>query len=325
MSERKLMRISPTTHLMEPYKRVGIYCRVSTTNAAHLDSILEQVSYLTQLVASRNDWMLRDTYLDFDSGSRSSTRKSFTRMLNDCKNDRLDIIVTRTISRFGRNTIETLEQLRSLKECGVEVRFVQEELSSNDPEHELMISIISGLAQADNESRKENTMWGIQRKLEDGTSSIYSRPCYGYTKNKHGELVVEEKQAENVRLIFDLYLSGQSILGIIKKLSNRKISSPKGKDKWCKHSIELMLENEKYCGDVLVVKTYATPFPEMKRKTNRGERRQYYAVGSHPAIISKEIFEAVLEERKRRSNVEIIDGKKTRKTSKYSSKNNDFH
>lgn len=270
MSERKLMRISPLTHMMEPYKRVGIYCRVSTTSAAQLDSISEQVSYLTQLVASSNDWMLRDTYLDFDSGSRSSTRKSFTRMLNDCKNDKLDIIVTRTLSRFGRNTIEVLEQLRSLKECGVEVRFVQEELSSNDPEHELMISIISGLAQADNESRKENIMWGIQRKLEDGTSSIYSRPCYGYTKNKYGELVIQEKQADIVRLVFDLYLSGLSVLGIIKELAHRKIPSPKGKDKWCKHSIELMLENEKYCGDVLVVKTYTTPFPEMKRKTNRG-------------------------------------------------------
>ena len=150
------------------------------------------------------------------------------------------------------------------------MRFVEEELSSNYPEHELMISIISGLAQADNESRKENIMWGIQWKLEDGTSSIYSRPCYGYTKNKYGDLVIEEKQADIVRLIFDLYLSGKSILGIIKELSNRKIPSSKRKDKWCKHSIELMLENENYWGDVLVVKTYTTPFPEMKRKTNRG-------------------------------------------------------
>lgn len=322
MPQRNVKMVHHFPGLPQVFWRVGIYCRVSTTSGAQLDSVSQQVSFLTQLVASRNDWMLRDTYLDFQSGMHSNPRKEYMRMLHDCENNKLDMIITRNVSRFGRDAAEIISRLRALKECGVEVRFVQEDLTSNNPEHELMISIIAALAQADNESRRENIVWGIHRKIEDGSSSIYSRPCYGYEKNRRGELVINEDQAKVVELIYSLYLSGNSVIGIIKALQEKHITSPTGKPTWCKRSIDSMLSNEKYCGDVLVVKTYVLPFPESGRKRNSGERQKYLAVGNHPAIISKELFKKVQEEKERRTNI-VHDGDTTqRKPTKYSSKSN---
>ena len=210
--------------------------------------------------------------------------------------------------------------MRQLKACNVEVRFVQEDLSSSCAENELMISIIASLAQADNTSRRQNIIWGIQRQLENGTSSIYSRPCYGYCKDAHGELTIDIQQARTVELIFQLYLSGYSILQIIKELKKLGIKSPSGKDQWCKRSLENMLCNEKYCGNVLVVKTYQTESDHTKRVRNRGERKKYYVVGNHPAIISKEDFDKVQMERERRSNIEETPEGSKRKSTHYSSK-----
>ncbi|EJX08601.1 resolvase [gut metagenome] len=319
MEKKKVVQVNESGTWLR-YYRVGIYCRVSSSSGAQLDSVTEQVSYLTQLVASRPDWRLSDTYIDIESGNHAYNRKQFNRMVRDCQQDKLDIIVTRTVSRFGRNTVDVLEKLRTLTKSGVEVRFVTDQLTTADPEHELLISIIAGLAQADNESRRENILWGIHRKLENGTSSIYSRPCYGYRKNDHGELVIAEDQARVVQLIFDLYLDGYSVLGIIRELEKRHIPSPSGKVKWPKRSIDTMLSNEKYCGNVLVVKSYTTPFPEVKRVTNKGEKQQYLAVGAHPVIIATEKFEAVQEEKKRRTNKVVTEDGTKRRSTRYSSK-----
>lgn len=317
---RRIFEINPTTKLRSPFIRVGIYCRVSSSNPAQLESASQQVSYMTQLVSGRNDWKLQDTYMDFVSGTHMCNRKSFMRMVGDCKAGKLDLILTRNVSRFGRNTEEILEQLRTLKDCGVEVRFVQEELVSTESEHELIISIIAALATADNASRRENIMWGIERQLENGTSSIYSRPCYGYVKNKYGELEIEPHQEKIVQLIFDLYQEGKSVLGIIKELDLRHIPSPSGNTKWCKRSVENILDNEKYCGNVIVVKTYEISTPEKKRVRNRGERKKYYAVGTHPAIITQEQFDLIQAERKARTNLETTESGKKRKSTRYSSK-----
>lgn len=305
--------------LPKPFHRVGIYCRVSTNHVAQLDSLSKQVSYLTQLVAARNDWMLRDTYIDFESGKDSRNRDNFRRMVQDCKDGKLDIIVTRTVARFGRNIEDIIIRLRELKDSNVTVYFVQENLKSDEANSELLISVVSAIAEADNRSRSQNIMWGIHRQLESGKSSIYSRPCYGYDKNEHGELVIDREQAENVRLIFDLYLSGKSVLGIIDELYSRGIKSPTGQEKWCKRSIDTMLSNEKYAGDVIVVKTYT--LPNGKRQKNRGEKGQFQAVGDHPAIIEKETFDKVQEEKNRRSNVIEENGQRKRKATKFSSKN----
>ena len=174
-----------------------------------------------------------------------------------------------------------------------------------------MISIIESLAQAENESRSDNIKWGIHQRAAQGTSKLYDRKCYGYKHDDNGKLIIDEEAAENVKLIFHLYLGGQSILGIVKELENRRILSPTGKDKWCKRTIDVMLSNEKYTGDVKLMKS--------------GNRDvQYLSSDNNPTIISKEVFEAVqIEKAKRRNVVEGDDGKK-RKDKKYSSKKRNY-
>lgn len=217
------------------------------------------------------------------------------------------MVITKNISRFGRDTVEILDALNQLKMLGIRVIFEQEELDTANTDSDLMIAIIEALAQAENELRSENIKWGIKQRASLGTSKLYDRKCYGYKNDPDGKLIIDEKQAENVRLIFDLYLSGKSVLGIIKELQKREIFSLTGKEKWCKRTIDVMLSNEKYTGDVKLLKSGKSDV-------------HYLASENNPAIISKETFEAVQIEKSRRSNV-IMDGnRKIRKKDKYSSK-----
>ena len=166
---------------------------------------------------------------------------------------------------------------------------------------------MESIAQAENESRSENIKWGIKQRAASGTSKLYDRKCYGYKHDQDGHLVIDEEIAKNVKLIFDLYLRGQSVIGIIKELEKRKILSPTGKVKWCNRTIDVMLSNEKYTGDVELLKSGKSEV-------------HYLASGNNPAIISKEVFEAVQIEKKRRSNVVRDENGSQRKSKKYSSK-----
>ena len=289
-------------------KRVGIYCRVSTNSLEQLQSLAAQVSHLTKITAATPRWLLADVYIDISSSKTGSSRKEFNRMLDDCTSHKLDIIFTKSISRFGRDTVETMEALSKLNSAGVRAIFEQEELDTANTDSDLMISIIESFAQAENESRSENIKWGIKQGAASGTSKLYDRKCYGYKHNEDGKLIIDEETAENVKIIFDLYLGGQSVLGIIKELEKRKIPSPTGKEKWCKRTIDVMLSNEKYTGDVRLLKTGKSEI-------------HYLATDNNPVIISKEVFEAVQIEKARRSNV-VKDGNGTvkRKNLKYSSK-----
>lgn len=288
-------------------KRIGIYCRVSTNSSEQLQSLAAQVSHLTKITAATPQWLLVDVYMDISTSKTGSSRKEFNRMLDDCTSHKLDIIFTKSISRFGRDTVETIEALSKLKNAGVRVIFEQEELDTANTDSDLMISIIESFAQAENESRSENIKWGIKQGAASGTSKLYDRKCYGYKHDEEGKLIIDEETAENVRLIYNQYLQGKSVIGIIRELEKRKIASPTGKEKWCKRTIDVMLSNEKYTGDVRLLKTSKSEV-------------QYLATDNNPAIISKETFEAVQLERVRRSNVVVgVDGK-LRKDKKYSSK-----
>ena len=288
-------------------KRIGIYCRVSTNSSEQLQSLAAQVSHLTKITAATPQWLLADVYMDISTSKTGSSRKEFNRMLDDCTSHKLDIIFTKSISRFGRDTVETIEALNKLKSAGVRVIFEQEELDTANTDSDLMISIIESFAQAENESRSENIKWGIKQGAASGTSKLYDRKCYGYKHDEDGKLIIDEETAENVKIILDLYLRGQSVLGIIKELEKRKIPSPTGKEKWCKRTIDVMLSNEKYTGDVRLLKT--------------GKREVHYlATDNNPAIISKEVFEAVQIEKARRSNVVIDENGRQRRNKKYSSK-----
>ena len=204
-----------------------------------LQSLTAQVSHLARITASTPQWLLADVYMDIATSKTGSSRKEFNRMLEDCQARKLDIVITKNISGFGRDTVETLDALNELKALGIRVIFEQEELDTANTDSDLIISVIEYVTQAENESRSENIKWGIKNRAASGKSKLYDRKCYGYKQDADGQLVIDEETAKNVELIFDLYLSGQSVLGIIKELDQRKISSPTGKEKWCKRTIDL--------------------------------------------------------------------------------------
>ena len=288
-------------------KRVGIYCRVSTNSADQLKSITAQVSALTRLTAVNPKWLLVDVYIDIASSKTGSSRKEFSRMLQDCKSRDIEIILTKSISRFGRDTVEILDALNQLRILGVRVIFEQEVLDTADTDNDLMISIIESIAQAENESRSDNIKWGIKQRAAQGTSKLYKRKCYGYVNADDGSLIIEKSEAKNVRMIFNMYLQGKSVIGIVSELERQGIKSPTGKGKWCKRTIDVMLSNEKYIGNA--------------RLLDNGKHDLYYlAEGNNPAIISKEMYQAVQIEKQHRSNV--IEGEEggKRKSKKYSSK-----
>ena len=289
------MTYNPKVHVIpakppKREKRVGIYCRVSTNDTEQLNSLAIQVSALTRLVAATPQWLLVDVYMDIASSKTGASRKEFARMLDDCKSKKLEIIITKSISRFGRDTVETLEALRQMRDFGVRVVFEQENLDTADTDSELMISIVESFAQAENESRSENIKWGLKQKAASGTSKLYDRKCYGYDHDEDGRLIINEEEAESVRKIFRWYLDGKSILGIMKELEEQGIQSPTGKEKWPKRTIDVLLSNEKYTGNVRL-------FDSEKRDV------QYVSENNHPAIISTETFQAVQMEKMKRSNV----------------------
>ena len=305
MSDNKRVHFIPPIPKRE--KRVGIYCRVSTNSVEQLQSLTAQVSHLTRITAATPQWLLADVYMDISTSKTGSSRKEFNRMLEDCQSRKLDIVITKNISRFGRDTVETFDALNQLKTLGIRVIFEQEELDTANTDSDLIISVIESVAQAENESRSENIKWGIKNRAASGKSKLYDRKCYGYKHDAAGRLIIDEETAKNVKLIFDLYLNGQSVIGIITELERRKIPTPTGKEKWCKRTIDVMLSNEKYTGDVMLLKSGKSEV-------------QYLSSDNNPAVISKKIFEAVQAEKKCRSNVVKNESGSNRKNSKYSSK-----
>ena len=234
-------------------KNVGIYCRVSTAEKEQLYSLTEQISALTRAVANVSQWRLADVFIDIASAKGDVPRREFERLIKECEAHNISVVLTKSISRFGRDTVETLSAINKLKVAGVRIIFEQENLDTDEVDSDLMISVMESLAQTENESRSENIRMGLSMRAANGTSGFYKRKLYGYTKDKDGELVVNEEQAKVVRDIYRWYLDGASVLGIIRKLHDAGVPSPTGKEKWNKHMIETMLSNEKYTSGVFIV------------------------------------------------------------------------
>ena len=288
-------------------RKVGIYCRVSTNEKEQLYSLAAQISALTRAVANVSQWRLADVFIDIASAKGEVPRREFERLIKECEAHNISVVLTKSISRFGRDTVETLSALNRLKAAGVRIIFEEENLDTDEVDSNLMISVMESFAQAENESRSENIRMGLAMRAANGTSGLYKRKLYGYIKNKDGELVIDNEQAKVVRDIFRWYLDGASVLGIIKKLSDAGIPSPTGKETWSKRSIEKMLENEKYRGTVTLLDS-ATQKYEFQMKE------------CHPPIITESEFRAVQDEKKKRSNI-VTDGDgKRRSSQKYSSK-----
>lgn len=285
-------------------QRVGIYARVSTTDKDQLNSLVAQISALTRLTSHYSNWKLVDIYIDITSGKTKSSRKEFLRMLEDIKKEDVNIIVTKSVSRFGRDTVDVLEALKVIKQASARIIFEQENLDSQEDDTDIIISIMESLAQSENEQRSENIKWGLKQRAAQGTSKLYNRKCYGYDHDENGELIINFQQAKVVRKIFNWYLDGKIVIGIVKELEKENIKSPTGKNKWPKRSIETMLGNEKYTGSVKLLDSV--------------DKENYYLLkDNHETIITEEVFDKVQKEKSSRSN---LNEDNVRKSRKYSSK-----
>ncbi|HJD21978.1 MAG TPA: recombinase family protein [Candidatus Gemmiger faecigallinarum] len=299
----------PQVHVVEPVHshepaklRVCAYARVSSDSADQLNSFASQVRYYTNLISSNEDWTLVDIYADHGiTGTSTAKRTEFRRMMEDCRKGKIDRILVKSLSRFARNTQDCIAALRELRRLGVTVVFEKEHINTGTMANEMLISMMSAFAQEESVSISKNMRKGVQMRMQNGTYQI-SRMPYGYEFGKNGEYVINEKEAEVVRYIFDQFLTGAGVDEIAKSLQAREVRRRDGSLRWYGYSIGYILKNEKYVGDELLGKRYTTDSLPFKQIPNRGESPKYHFADTHPAIISRNDFEKVQNLLKERSN-----------------------
>ena len=276
--------------------RVGAYCRVSTDTEDQLNSYNSQVKYYTDLINSKQEWTLVDIYADEGiTGTQVGKRENFQRMINDCAEGKIDMIITKSISRFARNTVDTLQFVRKLKERNIAVFFEEENINTLSMDGELLLTILSSVAQQEVENISANVKKGLKMKMQRG-EMIGFKGCLGYdydpvTKN----LVINEKEAEVVRFIFTKYLEGNGSFRIAKLLKEKGYTSKGGCKNWPVSTIITILKNEKYKGDLLLGKSFTSDPINKKKIINNGEEDKYYISNHHEPIISAETFDRAQE------------------------------
>ncbi|MDE7362134.1 MAG: recombinase family protein, partial [Oscillospiraceae bacterium] len=285
-------------------RRAAAYARVSTDHEDQLTSYEAQVEYYTEYISGDPELEFVGIYTDEGiSGTSTTRREGFKQMIADALDGKIDLIITKSVSRFARNTVDSLTAIRQLKEHGVECYFEKENIRTFDSKGELLLTIMASLAQEESRSISENCVWGQRRRFADGKVTVPFKRFLGYDRGPDGGLVVNEKEAEIVREIYRLFLSGVSPHTIAKQFTERKIPSPGGQIKWYKGTVTSILSNEKYKGDALLQKVYTTDYLTKRKKVNEGEVPQYYVEGSHEAIISAEDFARARAELDRRRKV----------------------
>lgn len=303
---------------IEAKKRVCGYGRVSTDSDEQLSSYEAQVTYYEEYIKKRPDWEFAGIYADEGiTGTNTKNRTDFNRMIDDCLAGRIDMIITKSISRFARNTLDCLRYVRLLKEKGVAVFFEKENIDTMDSKGEVLLTILSSLAQDESRSISENSRWGIMRRFQQGKVRVNHKKFTGYDKDENGELIIDEKEAAIVRRIFAEYLAGKGLKAIGKGLAADGIITATGNTFWHESVIKQMLQNEKYAGDALLQKTITVDFLTHKRVKNEGQVQQFFVENSHPAIISKETFQAVQREMERRGQLIARDKNPSRYTNRY--------
>lgn len=302
--------------------RVAAYCRVSTDDEEQITSYEAQKDYYNQYISHHEGWRLVRIYADRGiSGTSMKKRTEFNQMLAACRKGRIDLIITKSLSRFARNTVDCLDTVRELKGLGIGVLFEKENINTLTESSEFMVTLFSGFAQAESESISKNVSWGIRKSMENGNVPIQYSKLLGYRKGSDGLPEIIPEEAETVRWIFKSYLKGDSYATIKENLEAKKIPSPMGGAQWSIATIRGMLRNEKYAGDALLQKTFITDCISKKVRKNNGERPMYYVENHHEAIVDRELFQRVQEEIARRSSRRKV-AQKTAKTEqgKYSGK-----
>jgi site-specific DNA recombinase len=298
----KNVRIIPPIPKKNKKLKVAAYCRVSTSGPAQLCSLDIQIKTYTNMIRSHPNWIYAGVFYDVESGLRRSGRTGLDKMLKKAAKGKIDYIITKSISRVSRDTLEILKIIRFLRERGINMYFETEDLDSINVDKEFEITLRGMLAQDESRNTSENIQWGFQRKFEKGDIFTKYKNFMGYTC-VDGEIVIVPEQAEVVRKIFDLYLQGLSFGQIKSYLESQEIKTVTGKEIWDTKSIQRMLKNEKYKGDTMLQKTFTEDFMTGKKSKNIGQRNRYYVSGSHPAIVSAEMFDKVQEEMAKRARI----------------------
>ena len=282
-------------------KRVAAYCRVSTDSEEQLVSYANQKKVYTEMIASRKDLCFAGLFADEGkSGTRADKRPEFNKMINDCLAGKIDYIITKSVSRFARNTVDCLDYVRMLKSKGIGVYFEEQQIDTLKTDSELYLVIYAGFAQSESESISKNITWSVRKKFEDGTPVFMYKRFLGYRKGADGEPEIVPSEAVIVERIFNLYLAGETVDKISKMMQAENYDIPGKTISFSKGMIMNMLSNERYCGDAILQKSVTIDCIEKKRKKNTGEAPMYYVQNNHPAIIDRVTFNKVQEELARR-------------------------
>lgn len=306
--ERKVQVIPPKININTTKKqevkriRVAAYCRVSTSQEEQENSYEAQVAYYTKLITDTPEWNLVAIYADDGiSGTDMKKRDNFNIMMERClrKEKDIDLILTKSISRFARNTVDCLSCIRKLKERNIAIYFEKEHINTLEATGELLITILSSQAQEESRNISENVKWGLKRKYENG--EVLIKRVFGYEKGIDNHLHIIPEEAKIVRMIYKKYLEGQSLNDIADLLTKMKVRTIRGNSRWNGSSIRVILTNEKYIGDAIAQKTFTVDYLLKDRRKNKGELPQYYVQNLHEPIISKELYYLVQQEMKRRT------------------------
>lgn len=283
-------------------RRVAAYARVSTEAEEQASSYEAQIDYYTHYIQSRTEWEFAGMYADEGiTGTSTKHREGFKTMIADALAGKIDLILTKSVSRFARNTVDTLTHVRKLKDAGVEVYFEKENIWTLDSKGELLITIMSSLAQEESRSISENVTWGHRKRFADGKIMVPYASLLGYKKGEDGNLAIDETQAPIVRRIYARFLEGATPQTIAKELTADQIPTPRGKQIWSPSTVRSILTNEKYKGDALLQKSFTTDFLTKTMKVNEGEVPQYYVTGNHEPIITPATWDVVQTELARRA------------------------
>lgn len=270
-------------------KRVAAYCRVSTDHEAQLESLENQMETFRYRAAQRGDWDLVNIYADEGlSGTTLKGRLQFQQMIEDCEAGKIDYIITKSISRFARNTVDTLQTVRELQKHGVQVFFEKEGIDTADALSEMILTIMASFAQEESRSISENVKWGIRKRFEAGNE--VKVPLYGFYHSKDELFLIQEDEAAIVREVFERFVHGEAPMDILNDMTARGVKPPAG-NKWKRLQIDRMIKNEKYAGDVVLQKTYIEDHLEHKQVRNKGELPMFHVENAHAAIVDRHIFE----------------------------------
>ena len=307
--------------IRKKHLRVAPYCRVSTGKEEQLSSYEAQIEYYTAKIAANPEWTMVRIFADEGiSGTSTKKRKEFRKMVQACENGKIDLVITKSVSRFCRNTLDGLSYIRRLKKHGVGVFFEKENVNTLYMDNEMILTFMMSQAQSESESLSGNVKWGHRKNFRDGKVYYNYSSFLGYRKGADGLPEVDPDEAVIVRRVFARYLMGQSIHQIARDLMTDGIKTAQGRAKWNDSVIQNMLRNEKYIGDALLQKTYIADIFTRQARKNNGELPMYYVENCHPAIIDRETYQKVQEEIARRSSLRKTAARAKTELGKFSGK-----